>query len=153
MDMMKDIIQKKKPIISSRIRGGVNYIGNNNYIVYPKDAQFIATNIYGATQGDITGCLRITLPVSWDNSILSFVVSIYNYLPNTSVIYYISGYNYAGAPSSGDFARWHSCTAICVGEVENPLANLPVKFSHNGEKCVVEIGPHYSMEIPSNTNT
>ena len=87
---------KKKPITLSRIRGGVNYIGNNNYIVYPKDAQFIATNIYGATQGDITGCLRITLPVSWNNSMLSFVVSVYNYLPNTSVIYYISGYNYTG---------------------------------------------------------
>ena len=118
--------------------GGVNYIGNNNYIVYPKDAQFIATNTYGATQGDITGCLRITLPVSWDNSMLSFVVSIYNYLPNTSVIYYISGYNYTGMVP--DDARWHSCTAICIGKIENPLANLPVKFAHNGEKCVVEIG-------------
>lgn len=113
--------------------GGVPFVGNDHYIVYPSGGCYISTS----TQ-TFTGHLTITLPSSWDSTMLKFSVSIFNYVTGESVDYHISGYNFAGAGSQNP--GWHGCTAVCVGKAGKPLSNLPVKFCHNSERCVIIIG-------------
>lgn len=48
--------------------------------------------------------------------------------------YHVAGYNYAGS------GGWNSCMAVCVAKAGTAHANLPVRFGHDGTKCVVCIG-------------
>ncbi|MCI8281387.1 MAG: BppU family phage baseplate upper protein [Lachnospiraceae bacterium] len=107
--------------------GGISHVGADGYIAYLE-------GLYNNTSGMVTGFLRITLPVSWTNTMMKFVVSIYNYVGNESVDYYISGYNYAGT------AQWCACTAVCIGKAGAAHSNLPVRFGHDGSKCAITIG-------------
>lgn len=107
--------------------GGVAYAGKNSYLSYPDDGTLVSTN-------SPTGYLRISLPVSWTNTMVKFTVSIYEYTTGESIDYHLSGYNYGGGP------QWLNCTAVCVGKAGASHANLPVRFGHDGSKCAVTIG-------------
>lgn len=107
--------------------GGISHVGADGYISYLE-------GLYNNTSGTVTGFLRITLPVSWTNTMMKFVVSIYNYVGNESADYYISGYNYAGT------TQWCACTAVCIGKAGAAHSNLPVRFGHDGSKCAITIG-------------
>ena len=107
--------------------GGISHVGADGYISYLE-------GLYNNTSGTVTGFLRITLPVSWTNTMMKFVVSIYNYVGDESADYYISGYNYAGT------AQWCACTAVCIGKAGAAHSNLSVRFGHDGSKCAINIG-------------
>lgn len=79
-----------------------------------------------------TGFLKITLPQTWTNTMIKFVVTIYNYSSNDSCEYHIAGYNYAPSTS------WVNVSAYCVGEGAH--SGLDVKFGHDGSKCCIYIG-------------
>ena len=101
---------------------------NTYYIGYPIGNHRVTTeNVH-------TGYLKITLPVSWNNTMIRFAVDIYNYADGTSCTYYLAGYNYQ--PN----AKWHCCTAYSVGYNNNSLCNLTVRFGHDGSKCAIYIG-------------
>lgn len=108
--------------------GGIAYSGKDGYIAFPEGGYF------SYLDGNITGFLHIVLPNTWSSTFVKFMVSIFNYATGQSVDYIIAGYTY----SSG--ARWEAMTSICVGSQRNEIANLPVRFGHDGQKCAVSIG-------------
>lgn len=103
-----------------------NGFGNDIFIIYPSGG----SASYGGQQ---IGYCKITLPTLWDSTMMTFTVTIYNYVLNTSVDYRISGYNYAGKP-------WYNCAAVCVGKAGTSHSNLSVRFGDNGIKNVITIG-------------
>ncbi len=103
-------------------------VGKTGYIAYPNDAY------YQVTSNSVTGYIGIVLPVSWTNTFLRFTVSIFNMGTGESCDYHISGYNYAST------STWSNCTAVCVGKADSVHSNLPVRFGHNGTKCIICIG-------------
>lgn len=103
-------------------------VGKTGYIAYPSDAY------YQANQSNVSGYIKITLPVSWTNTFVRFTVSIFTMSENESCDYHISGYNYAAT------STWTNCTAVCVGKAGSAHTNLNVRFGHNGTKCVIGIG-------------
>ena len=103
-----------------------NGFGNDIFIIYPSGGSVS----YG---GEQIGYCKITLPTLWDSTMMTFTVTIYNYVSNTSVDYRISGYNYAGKP-------WYNCAAVCVGKAGTSHSNLSVRFGDNGTKNVITIG-------------
>lgn len=103
-----------------------NGFGNDIFIIYPSGG----SASYGGQQ---IGYCKITLPTLYDSTMMTFTVTIYNYVSNTSVDYRISGYNYAGKP-------WYNCAAVCVGKAGTSHSNLSVRFGDNGTKNVITIG-------------
>lgn len=103
-----------------------NGFGNDIFIIYPSGG--VAS--YG---GQVIGYCKITLPTLWDSTMMTFTVTIYNYVSNTSVDYRISGYNYSGKP-------WYNCAAVCIGKAGMSHSNLSVRFGDNGTKNVITIG-------------
>jgi len=103
-----------------------NGFGNDIFIIYPSGG----SASYGGQQ---IGYCKITLPTLWDSTMMTFTVTIYNYVSNTSVDYRISGYNYSGKP-------WYNCAAVCVGKAGTSHSNLSVRFGDNGTKNVITIG-------------
>ena len=108
--------------------GGLAYVGTDRYIAYPGGGQL------NFNRSQETGMLKITLPVSWTETMLKFKVSIYNFKNGSSVDYIIAGYNYA--PDQ----IWMNTTAYCVSPWGGALSNLPVSFGHDGTKCAITIG-------------
>ena len=103
-----------------------NGFGNDIFIIYPSGG----SASYGGQQ---IGYCKITLPTLWDSTMMTFTVTIYNYVSNTSVDYRISGYNYSGKP-------WYNCAAVCIGKAGTSHSNLSVRFGDNGTKNVITIG-------------
>lgn len=70
-------------------------VGNGtNYIAFPRGGY------YSTTTSTLTGFLNITLPTGKNQTMLRFKVSIYNYVTNSSVDYYVGGYTYSDG-------NWH----------------------------------------------
>lgn len=111
-----------------RSGGRIPTVGKTGYIAYPSDAY------YQVAQSNVSGHIRITLPVSWTNTFVKFTVSIFTMGGNESCDYHISGYNYAATPT------WSNCTAICTGKPGAVHTNLNVRFGHDGSKCIICIG-------------
>ena len=76
-------VNSDEALISSAFTAGTNHI------IAPKGGQ------YSTQISTVTGYLKITLPVSWNNTMMRFYVDIYNYQTNTMVTYMIGGYNYS----------------------------------------------------------
>ena len=117
------------PKTGGKLTGDVYPIGKSCLIAYPEDGSYIGTT------ASATGYCKIKLPVSWNNTMISFTVTIFNYTAGTSVEYRISGYNY-----NGNGGGWHQCTAVCIGKDGAGLSNLPVQFGHDGTNCAIYIG-------------
>lgn len=111
-------------------------VGKDGYIAYPSDGR------YYSTTGVVTGCIKISLPVSWTSTMLKFIASIYDWRTGDSFDYIISGYNNPQYTSGGGavIQPWQNYGAVCIGRAGSGNANLPVRFGHDGSKCVVTIG-------------
>lgn len=103
-------------------------IGKDGYIAYPSGGFFFTQN------STITGYCKIILPVGYTSTMMSFTVTIYDYVSNESVDYKISGYNYGGNKN------WYNTTAVCVGKAGASHSNLTVRFGDNGSSVVISIG-------------
>lgn len=77
-----------------------------------------------------TGILKIILPKTWSNTMLSFDLICYDYSSKGKTTYHISGYNYA--PDSA----WYNTQVSFEG---NPVSKK-VRFGHDGAKCCILIG-------------
>lgn len=80
----------------------------------------------------MTGAIKITLPLSWNSTMLRFAVDVYNYSTNTSFTVYVGGYNYSGGNS------WINTFAYILAR--DSSADYTVRFGHDGSKCCVYIG-------------
>ena len=107
--------------------GGLSYCGKEGYITYPEGGKL-------RTFSELNGQLKIILPISWDNTLIKFKISIANYKENTSVDYVVSGFMNAATQ------KWEQCSAFALGRYYENLSNLTVRFGHNGSTCVVTIG-------------
>lgn len=103
-------------------------IGKDGYIAYPGGGFFITQN------STITGYCKIILPVGYTSTMMSFTVTIYDYVSNESVDYKISGYNYNANKA------WYNPTAVCVGKAGASHSNLTVRFGDNGSNVAIAIG-------------
>lgn len=81
--------------------------------------------------GGYTGYLKVTLPLSWSNTMMTFTVDVFNYATGTSFSLTIGGYNYIALNS------WLNTTANLIG---NPEGDNAVRFGYDGSKCAVYIG-------------
>ncbi|MDF2841760.1 MAG: hypothetical protein K0R00_186 [Herbinix sp.] len=78
-----------------------------------------------------TGYIKITLPVSWTDTMMKITIDVFNYALNKNFTAIVSGYNYTGGV-------WTNCNASIIS---NEIAsNLPVRFGHDGTKCAIYIG-------------
>ena len=102
--------------------------GETGHVVSPGGGR------YTTTTGTVTGYLKITLPVSWTNCMLRFIVDIYDYSMKGTVTYVIGGYNYSSDPA------WHNISAYCTAPWGQAKSNLTVRFGHDGSKCAIYIG-------------
>ena len=104
-------------------------VGNGtNYIAFPRGGY------YSTTTSTLTGFLNITLPTGKNQTMLRFKVSIYNYVTNSSVDYYVGGYTYSDG-------NWHQTFAYSVGNPVSAIGNLPVTFGHTSDgKGCIQIG-------------
>ena len=105
---------------------GISIVGTDSFIMYPEGGSYHSTTTIE------TGYLKITFPVSWTHTMLSFQVTVYDYTINASATYHISGYTYG--------TGWHNVSAVCIGTYGRSLCNLPVRFGHDGSKCAITIG-------------
>ena len=103
-------------------------IGKDGYIAYPGGGFFTSHDSF------VTGYCKIILPVGYTNTMMSFTVTIYDYVSNESVDYKISGYNYS------DNKTWYNPTAVCVGKAGASHSNLTVRFGDNGSNVAIAIG-------------
>ena len=103
-------------------------IGKDGYIAYPGGGFFTTQNSV------VTGYCKIVLPVGYTNTMMSFTVTIYDYVSNESVDYRVSGYNYNGNKS------WYNPTAVCVGKAGAAHSNLTVRFGDSGSSVAITIG-------------
>ena len=81
----------------------------------------------------VTGAIKITLPVSWSNTMMRMTIKVYDYSANKSFTVVCGGYNYG--PSSAwinEFAYIESQGGVDV--------NYSVRFGYDGSKCVIYIG-------------
>lgn len=103
-------------------------MGETGHILSPDGGR------YTTTTETHTGYLKITLPVSWTNAMMRFVVDIYDYTTDNTVTYIIGGYNYSNN------SQWYNTTAQCISKWGTGKSNLDVRFGHDGSKCAIYIG-------------
>lgn len=85
---------------------------------------------FGAT-GTQTGALKIKLPQSWTNTMMRFVVDVFEYGSQEATSYVVAGYNYNGTPA------WVNASAQMMGK---RAKSRTVSFGHDGATCCVWIG-------------
>jgi hypothetical protein len=103
-----------------------NIFGDNRRLMFPRGASFLGS-------GNQTGAIKITLPVSWNNTLMKFKVVLNGYIPNKTAEISISGYNWT---SQG--GKWVACEATTTTSVDG--FNPTISFGHDGTNCVVYIG-------------
>ena len=83
-----------------------------------------------------TGAIKVTLPVSWTNTMMRIKISVYDYSIRKSFDVVCGGYNYAG--SSG---VWVHTFAYIEGDGGTTTdINYNIRFGHDGTKCAIWIG-------------
>ena len=87
--------------------------------------------IYNTTVADVTGSLKIRLPVSWPDTMIKLTVDIFEYSTGLSCTLDIAGYPYSGT------SAWINCSAKVIG---GSNVEYPVYFGHDGTKCCIWIG-------------
>lgn len=87
--------------------------------------------LFVTTTASITGYLKITLPVSWTNTMLSFFVDFYEYTNDETFTMQLAGYNYGPG-------YWVNTTANLVSSSTGRTFN--VRFGHDGSKCAIYVG-------------
>ena len=82
--------------------------------------------------GTEVGAIKVTLPQSWTNTMMSMVIKVYDYADNESFDVHCGGYNYSGA-------TWVNTFAYILGS-PRINRNFNVRFGHDGTKCCIYIG-------------
>ena len=100
--------------------------GNFTRILNPGGASY--------SSGSTTGTIKITLPLSWTNTMMRIVVKVFDYADSEGFTVELGGYNYAG---SGGY--WANTYAYITS---SPIVdrNFNVRFGHDGTKCCIYIG-------------
>ena len=80
----------------------------------------------------VTGAIKITLPVSWTNTMMRMTIKVYEYTTNESFTIVCGGYNYSSTV-------WYSQFAYIESSAKKDR-NFTVRFGHDGTKCCVYIG-------------
>ncbi|MCH2040276.1 MAG: phage tail protein [Saccharospirillaceae bacterium] len=76
------------------------------------------------------GAIKIQLPQGFTNTMLKFVVDVFNYRSGESFSVEIAGYNYGAGGGV-----WVHCSSKVSG-----TKSVPVRFGHEGGKCCVWLG-------------
>lgn len=97
--------------------------GNSRIIIEP-------VAILSEKFSEYTGMIKITLPKSWSNTMLSFDLICYDYSARGRYAYHLSGYNYETDK------KWVNVQVSTEG---NPVTTK-VRFAHDGSKCCVILG-------------
>lgn len=107
---------------------------DKTYIAFPQGGG------YRAAASTATGYLKITLPKTWSDTMMSFKVTIYEFQNNLSCTYYLSGYNHN---DSG--GKWICVSAYSLSKSDSrTISNRTVRFGHDGSKCAIYIGENNS---------
>ncbi|WP_299001735.1 hypothetical protein [uncultured Shewanella sp.] len=91
---------------------------------------------YSLREYNALGAIKITLPVWYSSTMLSFYVDVYDYREGKSFSLYVAGYNYGATPT------WKQHTAKIIGDSQSDHA---VRFGDDGEKCCIWIGDANSL--------
>ena len=105
--------------------GGVGHEDNGCYIAYP------GGGTYRTAVSTETGYLKITLPVSWTNTMISFDIDIYEYITQKIKKFRVGGYTYSVS------TQWINESAMM--DSDNDFAKYKVHFGHDGTNCAVYI--------------
>lgn len=87
---------------------------------------------YRASSDSVTGAVKIRLPNSWSNTMLSMKVIIYDYTMNEPCELLLSGY------TDNNIDAWVNTGAVVTGSLNN--RRFKVRFGHDGTKCCIFIG-------------
>tara|TARA_R110000868_G_scaffold37447_10_gene132457 strand:- start:111 stop:3602 length:3492 start_codon:yes stop_codon:yes gene_type:complete len=88
---------------------------------------------YVVQSSTVTGAIKITLPVSWTDTMMRMTIKVYEYTTNESFTIICGGYTYSGNPT------WVNTFAYIESSAKNDR-NFTVRFGHDGTKCCVYIG-------------
>ncbi len=100
--------------------------GNKNRLLFPKGGSYNGGN-------PITGAIKVTLPTSWTNTMLTITVRVFDYYTGESFDLTVAGYTYTGGPNWVNTSAWLSSQS-------NIDRNFTVRFGHDGTKCCFYIG-------------
>lgn len=115
-----------RPTNLASLVGTESLLNNENSIIRsPGGGVFVST---AATQ---TGCLRIRLPQYFTDTMMRFMVDIFEYGAGLSCSIEIAGYTNSSTPN------WLQVTARVVGDA---TVEYPVRFGHDGTRACVWIG-------------
>lgn len=107
---------------------------DKTYIAFPQGGG------YRAAASTATGYLKITLPKTWSDTMMSFKVTIYEFQNNLSCTYYLSGYNHIDSDG-----KWLCVSAYSLSKSDSrTISNRTVRFGHDGSKCAIYIGENNS---------
>jgi hypothetical protein len=101
-------------------------VGGIGKVMFPYGAEY--------NSGSTTGAIKITLPQSWTNTMMTMKITIFDYSINESFEVHCGGYNYAGG--GGYWVNTHA-KIIANGGIDR---NFNVRFGHDGSKCCIIIG-------------
>ena len=110
----------------------------NLFIAQPEGAYLeIEANdplIESGTNGQVTGAIKVQLPQSWTNTMMTMQIRVYDYSMDESFDIFCGGYNFAG-----NGGGWYNTFAYVLS---SPFEwrNFPVRFTHDGSKCCIFIG-------------
>ncbi|MGV8153437.1 MAG: hypothetical protein ACLKAO_03915 [Alkaliphilus sp.] len=105
----------------------INRIGHDDdgvYVPYPEGAS--ARNLGGSTG---VGTIKITLPVSFTNTMVQFIIDVYDYTTNGKFTVHVGGYN---------TSIWANPTAYILGSRAD--RNFNIRFANDGAKDCILIG-------------
>jgi hypothetical protein len=100
--------------------------GNKNRLLFPKGGSYNGGN-------PVTGAIKVTLPTSWTNTMLTITVRVFDYSTGESFDLTVAGYTYTGGPNWVNTSAWLSSQS-------NIDRNFTVRFGHDGTKCCFYIG-------------
>ena len=89
---------------------------------------------YSHPSGNINGVIQIKLPGIFNDTMLRFRMSVYNYALNSSFTVDVGGYIYI---STGGIKSWVNTTAVITG---NANTDHTVRFGHDGTNPCVWLG-------------
>lgn len=104
-------------------------VGNEvgpSVILYPGGGGYSGSGNPGET-----GYIKIQLPQTWTNTMLTFEVHMYEYNTGMSHVFHMGGYNL------GSSSSWTQTFAWVSGD--NDSSYFQVHFGHDGSKCAVYI--------------
>jgi hypothetical protein len=105
---------------------------SHSQLIAGSDGLTKLTNIasYTANNNTGTGTIKITLPVSWTNTMIRMRIAGYAYDTNGAYEIHLGGYNYSATPT------WANTSAAILGDC--PFTS--VRFGHDGTYCCILLG-------------